>query len=135
MSVHKVKKQKMDLTIDYRQEDAIVYAKVSGIMDFQEHRRYAKEALSCAKKHNSHKILVDMMDMIPQLTISEIDNMPRVLIECGATSEHKFAALHNPPPPHDIGFTFFMDTAAMDSLEVRQFFNEDEALAWLRSQP
>ena len=124
----------MDVTVNYREEDGIVWVKVSGIMDFVEHRRYCKETLSCAKKHSSHKIFVDMLEMTPQLTISETDQLPLTLIEYGATPEHKFAVLHNPPPPHDIGFAFFMDSAVTESLVIRPFENEQEALAWLKSE-
>lgn len=125
----------MEITLDYLEEDGIVTVKVSGIMDFIEHKRYAKETLSFAKKHNSFKILIDMLEMTPQLTIPEIDGLPLTLKEYGATAEYRFATLHNPPPPHDMGFTFFKDSATSESLDIRQFDTREEALAWLKSEP
>ena len=125
----------MDLTIDYLKKDAIVFVKLSGIMDFEEHKRFAKETFSFAKKHNSHKIFVSMLDVIPQLTVLEIDDMPKTLIECGAGPEHRIAALHNPPPPHDNGFAFFRNVAFLESLRIKQFTSKKEAFAWLKSEP
>ncbi len=125
----------MDLAIDYLEKDTIVCVRVTGIMDFAEHKRYAEETLSFAKKHNSHKIFVNMLDMTPRLTVLETDDMPQMLIESGVTAEHRFAVLHNPPPPYDKGFEFFRNTASLRSIQVKQFANKDEACAWLKSEP
>jgi hypothetical protein len=125
----------MDLKIDYLEEDAIVFVEMTGIMNFEDHKRFAEETLSFAKKYNSHKILTNMLDMIPQLTVLEIDNMPKTLIECGVTPEHRIAALHNPPSPYDKGFTFFRNVASLKSLYIKQFTNKDEAHAWLKTEP
>lgn len=125
----------MDLTIDYLEEDAIVLVKVTGVMDFEEHKRYAEETFSFVKKYNSHKVLTNMLDMIPRFTVLEIDDMPKILIDCGAKPEHKYAVLHNPPPPHDKEFAFFRNTASLKSLQIKQFTDIDKAYAWLKSEP
>jgi len=125
----------LDITIDYLEKDAIVLVKLSGIMDFEEHRRFSEEMFSFAKKHKAHKFLVSMLEVIPQLTVLEIDDMPKTLIECGAKPEYRIAALHNPPPPYDRGFVFFRNGASNKSITIRQFTREDEAFAWLKSEP
>jgi len=125
----------MELTIEYLEDEAIVFVKVSGIMDFEEHRKYAEKTLSSAKQHNTHKIFVDMLDMIPQLSAFETDEIVSTLIEFGTTSEHRFAVLHNPPPPLDTGFEFFIDSAAAELLQVRPFKTREDALSWLKSEP
>ena len=130
-----MKTETLDIVVDYVEEDAIVHVKVSGIMDFEGHRRYAEKTLACDKEHNTHKIFVDMLDMIPQLSAFEIDGLATTMIDCGATPEHRIAVLHDPPPPHDVGFAFFRDTAAVESLQIRKFPGKDEALAWLKSEP
>lgn len=125
----------MDLAIEYLEEDAIVLVKVTGIMDFEEHKRYAKETFSSLEKHNSHKVLVNMLDMIPRFTVLEIDDMPNTLIECGAKPEYKFAVLHDPPPPYDRGFAFFRNAASLKSIKIQPFTKMDEAYTWLKSEP
>jgi len=125
----------MDVKTSYLEEDAIVLVKATGIMDFEEHRKYAKEILSFAKEHNSHKIFVNMLDMIPRLTTLEIDDLPKTLIEYGAKPEHRIAILHNPPPPYDKGFKFLINVASLKSLQIKPFTSKDKAHAWLKSEP
>jgi hypothetical protein len=130
-----MKTETLDIAIDYLEKDAIVLVKLSGVMDFEEHRRFNAEMFSCAREHNAHKFFVSMLDVIPKLTVLEIDDMPKALIECGAKPEYRIAALHNPPPPYDRGFVFFRDTASLKSLRIEQFLSEYKAFAWLRSEP
>jgi hypothetical protein len=130
-----MKTETLDISTNYLEKDAIVVVKLSGIMDFDEHRRLCEETFSAGRKYNAHKFLISMLDVIPKLTVLEIDDMPRTLIECGAKPEHRIAALHNPPPPHDRGFVFFRNGASNKSVTIKQFTNEDEALAWLRAEP
>ncbi len=125
----------LDITINYLEKDAIVLVKLSGIMDFEEHKRFNAEMFSCAREHNAHKFFVSMLDVIPKLTVLEIDDMPKALIECGAKPEYRIAALHNPPPPYDRGFVFFRNAASLKSLKIKQFTSEDEVFAWLKSEP
>jgi hypothetical protein len=124
-----------DISLDYLEKDEIVLVNLSGIMDFEDHKRFCEEMYSAGRKYNSHKFLVRMLDVIPKLTVLEIDDMPKTLIECGAKSEHRVAALHNPPPPYDRGFVFFRNGAYLKSITIKQFKIEDEALAWLRAEP
>ncbi len=130
-----MKTETLDITIEYLEKDEIVVVNLSGIMDFEEHRKFNAEMFSFAEEHNAHKFLVRMLDVIPKLTVLEIDDMPNALIECGAKPEYRIAALHNPPPPYDKGFEFFKNAAFLKSLKINQFTLEDEALAWLKSEP
>lgn len=125
----------LDIAIEYLEEDAIVLVKLSGLMDFEEHKRFNAEMFSCAREHNAHKFLVSMLDVIPKLTVLEIDDMPKSLIECGAKPEYRIAALHNPPPPYDKQFLFFRNVASLKSLKIKPFTREDEAFSWLKSEP
>ena len=125
----------LDITADYIEKDGIIVVNISGIMDFEGHRRLCEETFSCGREHNAHKFLIKMMDMIPKLTVLEIDDMAKTLVECGAKPADKIAAVHNPPPPHDKGFAFFRNVAYLKSIIIKQFTDEDEALAWLRDEP
>jgi hypothetical protein len=125
----------LDIAIEYLEEDAIVLVRLSGLMDFEEHKRFNAEMFACAREHNAHKFLVKMLDVIPRLTVLEIDDMPKALIECGAKPEYRIAALHNPPRPYDRGFVFFRNAASNRSITIKQFTRESEALAWLRVEP
>jgi len=130
-----MKTETLDITIEYLEEDAIVLVNLSGLMDFEEHRKFNAEMFAYAREHNAHKFLVRMLDVIPKLTVLEIDDMPKALIECGAKPEYRIAALHNPSPPYDRGFVFFRNAASNRSITIKQFTREDGAFTWLKSEP
>lgn len=128
-------RQAMNWTIDYLEEDGIVYAKTSGTMDWDEHMRFAKETFSFAHKHCSHKILIDFLEMVPNFTILQIDDLPKVLKDYGIGPEHRIAALHDPSAPHCSENVFFKNVATIKSITVQYFTDKNEALNWLKSQP
>jgi len=57
----------MKWTIEYLEKDKIVAAKVNGLMDWDEHRKFAEELYPFAHKKGSHRILIDFREMIPIL--------------------------------------------------------------------
>ena len=124
----------MNWTIDYLEKEEIVSAKISGIMDWDQHKKFAQEMFSLAVKHNSHRILIDFLDMKPNFTVLEIDDLPKQLKEIGIGPEYKIAAIHDPSSPKSDEFTFFTNVATLTSLQVQQFSNKKEAIAWLKSK-
>jgi hypothetical protein len=124
----------MEWTIDYLEEDGIVFSKVSGLMDWDQHKKWCKEAFSVARKHNARKMLNDLRDMVPSFTILQIDDLPKVLKEAGAGPEHRIAAVYDPSSPHSSEFVFFRDVAAITSIKVKYFSDKDTAIAWLKSE-
>ena len=124
----------MEWKIDYLEKDGIVVSKVTGLMDWEQHRKWCKEAFSAARKHNAHKMLNDLRDMVPSFTILQIDDLPKVLKEAGAGPEHRIAAVYDPSSPHSSEFAFFRDVAAITSIKVKLFSSTEEALAWLKSE-
>lgn len=123
----------MDWTIDYLEEERIVSVKASGIMDWNEHKRFAEELYPSAKEHGMHKILIDFRQMQPKFTILQIDDLPRMLTEVGVGPEFKIASVYDPVSPHSHEFKFFNDVATFLSIRVRQFDNPEDAIAWLKS--
>ncbi|MDD5064721.1 MAG: STAS/SEC14 domain-containing protein [Phycisphaerae bacterium] len=123
----------MDWTIDYLEKDRIVSVKASGVMDWDEHKRFAEELYPFAKEHGSHKILIDFRQMQPKFTISQIDDLPDMLMKIGVGPEFKIAAVSDPASPHGHEFKFFNNVATILGIRVKQFADPDEALTWLKS--
>jgi hypothetical protein len=123
----------MDWTIDYLEKERIVSAKVSGIMDWDEKKRFSEELYPSAKEHGMHKILIDFRQVQPKLTILQIDDLPNMLREIGVGPEFKIAAVFDPAAPSAHEFRFFNNLATLLHLRVKQFADPDEALAWLKS--
>lgn len=124
----------MEWKIDYLEEDGIVSAKVTGLMSWEEHKKFAEELYPFAHEHGSHKILIDFLEMTPKFTILQVDDLPVLLKKLGVGPEDKIAALHDPTAPHQKENLFFKNVANIKSIAVKHFASADEALAWLKSE-
>jgi hypothetical protein len=123
----------MEWTINYLEKERIVSAKLSGIMDWDEKKRFAEELYPSAKEHGMHKILIDFRQVQPKFSILQIDDLPNMLKEIGVGPEFKIAAVFDPAAPFAHEFRFFNNLATLLHLRVKQFADPDEALAWLKS--
>ena len=123
----------MEWTINYLEEEGIVSAKTSGIMNWDEHKRFAEELYPLADKYGANKILIDFRDMVPDFTILQVDELPKMLKEMGVGPDLKIASIYDPASPHSHEFEFFNNVANLLSIMVKQFDNPDEAMAWLKS--
>ena len=122
----------MDWTIDYLKEYGIVSVKLSGVMTWDEHKKFAEELFPSARKQGIYKILIDFRDMTPDFTILQIDDLPQLLIDLGVGPEFKIAAVHDVSSPKKSEFDFFRNVAVLMHLRVQQFADKDEAMAWLK---
>jgi hypothetical protein len=59
--------------------------------------------------------------------------LPKMLKKAGITREDKIALLFDPSSPLIETHTFFRNKAFIESLQVRNFTNLKEAVAWLKS--
>jgi hypothetical protein len=123
----------MDWTIDYLEKDHIVRVKASGVMDWDEHKRFAEELYPFAKEHGVLKILIDFRQMQPKFTVLQIDDLPDMLRNVGVGPEFKIASVYDPASPHSHEFKFFNNVATLLHIRVQQFVDPDEALTWLKS--
>jgi len=123
----------MKWTIEYLEKDGIVAAKVSGVMNWDEHRKFAEKLYPFAQKHGSQKIIIDFREMIPDFTVLQIDDLPKTLKEFGVGPDLRIAAIHDPSSPKSNEFTFFKNVATITSLYVEQFSGKEEAIAWLKA--
>jgi hypothetical protein len=123
----------MDWTIDYLAKEHIVRVTVSGVMDWDEHKRFAEELYPSAKEGGFHKILIDFRMMKPKFTILQIDDLPKMLREIGVGPEFKIAAVSDLTSSQAHEFKFFNNVATLLGIKAKQFAGPDEALDWLKS--
>lgn len=123
----------MKWTIEYLEKDKLVEAKINGIMDWEEHKKFAEELFPLACKKGVHRILIDFREMIPDFTVLQIDDLPKMLKEIGVGPDLRIAAIHDPSSPKTNEHTFFRNVATITSLQVEQFANREEAIQWLKT--
>jgi hypothetical protein len=122
----------MKWTIEYLEKDGIVAAKINGIMDWEEHRKFAEELYPFARKKGSNRIVIDFREMIPDFTVLQIDDLPKLLKKLGVGPDIKIAAIFDPSSPKANEHTFFRNVATIISLRVELFSDRKEAIAWLK---
>ncbi|MGA2070898.1 MAG: hypothetical protein ABSG97_06075 [Sedimentisphaerales bacterium] len=123
----------MKWTIEYLEKDRVVAAKLNGIMDWEEHRKFAEEIYPLARKKGCRRILIDFREMIPDFTVLQIDDLPKMLTDLGVGPDLRIAAIHDLSSPKANEFAFFRNVATLMSLQVEQFDNWEEAIKWLKT--
>ena len=125
----------MKWKIEYLEKEGIVFAQASGPTTVEEHKQFTTEAIACAREHNTHKIFIDFMEMAPDLTVLEVDQMPEVLKQAGVTPEDKMAVLFDFSSTLKNNFVFFGNVALIKSLRIKPFADKKSALEWLNQEP
>ena len=70
--------------------------------------------------------------MIPDFTVLQIDDLPKTLKELGVGPDMRIAAIFDPSSPKASEYIFFRNVATIMSLQVEQFSDRKEAIAWLK---
>ena len=69
------------------------------------------------------------------LSILEIDGMPKLFKEMGLCPSDKMAILYKPDLSFGSEFVFFQNVSLLASLQVKIFTDKEQALYWLKSEP
>ena len=122
----------MKWEINYKKEDGIVVVKTSGLITWDDTKLMTQEAFAAAIKRNTKKVLVDHRLLQANLTILQIDDLPKLFKETGIGPEYKVAILFDPASPKKSNFTFFQDVSTISFLNFRVFCEPAEAIEWLK---
>ena len=125
----------MKWTIDYLEKDGIVYMKTSGPTNWEETIKMCEKALAVGRSNGSHRFLVDHRNLEHGLSTLQVDDLPGMLKQIGVAAQDKIALVFDPSSPISESFSFFRDSAFIESLQVRIFTDPDEAIAWLKTDP
>jgi hypothetical protein len=120
--------------IEHNKQDGLLGVRTFGIITWDENRLMAQEALAAAIKHKTKKVLVDHRRLQANLTILQIDDLPKLFKEIGIGPEYKVAILIDPESPHSGNFTFFQHVSIISSLQFKVFSEQAEATEWLKAE-
>jgi hypothetical protein len=124
----------MDWSVYYLEQDGLVFAKTSGLINWDKNKRLSEEVITIGRKNGLSRFLIDHRDAILNLSILEIDNMPKMFKENGLCSSDKMAILYNADSSHSSEFIFFQNVSILSSLQVKVFTDKEQALDWLKSE-
>jgi hypothetical protein len=122
----------MDWTIDYLEEGGIVHVKMSGLVTWDENKKMDEEVFSFARSKGAHKYLLEHPQIEHNLSLLQIDDLPKLLKEFGLGTEDKLAVLVNPFSPYSKDLKFFENVSRLASLQVRHFVDFENAVCWLK---
>ena len=124
----------MEWSVYYLEEDGLVFAKISGLINWDKNKELSEEILSTGRKYGSSRFLIDHRDGTLSLSILEIDDIPKMFKEIGLCPSDKMAILYNADSSHSSEFVFFQNVSQLASLQVKIFTDKEQALYWLKSE-
>ena len=124
----------MKWEIEHNKKEDIVVVKTSGLITWDDNKIMTQEAFAAAKHHDTKKVLVDHRLLQTNLTILQIDDLPRLFKEIGIGPEYKVVILFDPASPRSGNFTFFQNVSILSSLQFRVFSELAEAIEWLKAK-
>ena len=124
----------MKWKIKHNKRNGIVVVKTSGLITWDDTRLMTQEAFAAAIYHNTKKVLVDHRLLQTNLTVLQVDNLPKLFKEIGIGPEYRVAILFDPASPRSGNFTFFQHVSIISSLQFRVFSELAEAIAWLKAE-
>jgi len=124
----------MKWQIEHNKKESILVVKTSGLITWDDTQLMSREALAAAIKHNTKKVLVDHRLLQTNLTVLQIDNLPKLFKDIGIGPEYKVAILFDPASSRSSNFTFFENISIISSLQFRVFSELAEAIKWLKTK-
>ena len=124
----------MKWEIEHNKKDSILVVKTSGLITWDDNKIMTQEAFAAAKHHGTKKVLVDHRLLQTNLTVLQIDDLPKLFKEIGIGPEYKVAILFDPASPRSGNFTFFENVSIVSSLQFRVFSELAEAIEWLKAK-
>ena len=124
----------MEWSVYYLEEDGLVFAKISGLINWDKNKELSEEILSTGRKYGSSRFLIDHRDGTLSLSILEIDDIPKMFKEVGLCPSDRMAILYKPDSFHSSEFVFFQNVSQLASLQIKIFTDKEQALDWLKSE-
>jgi hypothetical protein len=124
----------MDWTVEYLKEDGIVHAKVDGAVTWGECSKMIEEIFSYGRKKDVQRYLLECPLFEHNLTLLQIDDMPKLLKELGLGEEDRVAIVVNPSSRHIKELKFLENVARLARLQVRHFTDYEKGVEWLRAE-
>jgi hypothetical protein len=124
----------LEWTIDYLEKERIARVRTRGLITWDDTKQMTEEVFSFIRNKKVHRVLVDHREMVPNLSVLQIDNLPAMFREIGVEPEDKIAVLFNPATQNEENLAFFDNVMQITSLQFHSFTDEGEAIAWLKSK-
>jgi hypothetical protein len=123
----------MEWTIEYLEEDSIVYAKILSPADLEGIKQLCIEMDLLAREHNTHRYIIDHRGIDVTISVFDLDKVPDMLREIEADFAGKIVLLMDISAPKRNLFNFLKNILNLESMDLELFSDKDKAIAWLTS--
>ena len=124
----------MGWTVDYLEDDDVVLVRLLSPLKIEDLKMLLQNMTTLAVEHHSHKYLVDHRGIAAGMSVLDLEKVPEIVKDIGVDPEAKVVILVDPSAPHGNLFTFVKNVLNLASIQIKLFYNKDEALTWLKLQ-
>lgn len=118
----------MSYTLTYDPEADLIIGSIQGEFDTAMVRDYIRVVAALAREKRCTRVLTDMRNSKPRLTVLEIDDLPRFATDVGLDRSVRRALV----VADDFDdYAFYRSSSAIQGQNVRIFKDIDDAKAWL----
>lgn len=126
---------RMNWQIDYLEDYDIVKANTSGTLNLREKSKLLEQLLVAARQKNMNAFLIDQTDSRMDLSILEIDGLPKMFMETGFKPADKIAILINKDSLAKGVLRFIENVFSLSCLQIQIFNDSEKANQWLKEKP
>lgn len=118
----------MPYTLAYDPEADLIVGSIQGAFNTALVQDYFRAVLTLAREKNCTRVLTDMRNSKPRMTVLEIDDLPRFAADLGLTPMVRRALV----VADDFeDYAFYRSSSVIRKQNVRIFTDMDAAKAWL----
>lgn len=122
----------MAFTLEYLEDEGIVFAYTFGVMTQQELVRLAREAFTLGDQYGVNRYLVDHLDMTPDIDTTDLFDLPKIHQEMGLDGDVKVAAVYSEHSLKKEDFELYQMRAWSQGIHnLRHFTDMRQAISWL----
>jgi hypothetical protein len=121
----------MKWNVENQIDDHIIIAVVTGEVTLEGINELLAELLEMSKLIGVNRYLVDFRGVSLGISVSDVHQMPKTLLERGLPKSHKVALIYSDNSPQVHHFTFFDTMCLTSPLDIKAFIDYDEASRWL----
>jgi hypothetical protein len=124
----------MNCEIKYKSE--LKYVEVSSIGEFtvDDYKVEIEEAAQFGRKNKTFLFLVNNIQLVNLASVTDIYNIPKFYHASMPEKELKVAALFSDSLGNKESISFYENICVNQGINVKTFFNREEALSWLLSK-
>jgi hypothetical protein len=125
----------MTWRIELDEKQGIIHCVYAGTVTVEDYKKGALKTIALAKKHDTHRILIDDSALASTVSTMDIYEMPGLYEVADANRRSKWALILPPEGPIREDVKFYVTRCLNKGWFVKTFDDRQTAIDWLLSEP